>query len=171
MNKLFLFICLTLMAAACKKDDPKPEALPPVTQSGKNTFGCYLNGKIWVPYSPNTFDRNLTPVFGDTWNILAIRNMKSDGSDIQSIKFSIMIDWDNPLKTYKFNEDVGAIYKDDGQGCEYYGDPGDISEGTFTITKLDLEEKVWAGTFEFTLGTEGCETIKVTDGRFDIKIP
>nr|MDQ3394277.1 hypothetical protein [Bacteroidota bacterium] len=80
----------------------------------------------------------------------------------------LFIDVDNPVRTYVFNVDAGAIYKI-RKGCEYYSEPEDISEGTFTITKLDLEEKVWAGTFEFTLRTKDCETLNVTDGRFDIR--
>jgi len=27
--------------------DPEPE-LPPITHEGKNTFGCLVNGKVWV---------------------------------------------------------------------------------------------------------------------------
>ncbi len=34
----------TLTASKCSKDE-----LPPETQEGKNTFGCYVNGKLFVP--------------------------------------------------------------------------------------------------------------------------
>jgi len=36
---------------ACKKDDPAPNPppeLPPATQTGANTFGCYVNGKPFI---------------------------------------------------------------------------------------------------------------------------
>ena len=27
-----------------------PATLPPITQEGKNTFGCKVDGEVWVPY-------------------------------------------------------------------------------------------------------------------------
>ncbi|HUZ58957.1 MAG TPA: hypothetical protein VMU83_09260, partial [Hanamia sp.] len=41
---LFFFFAL-----AAKKNLP-PNVLPPITQTGANTFGCKINGVVWVPY-------------------------------------------------------------------------------------------------------------------------
>ena len=43
----------------CKKEvaDPgssNPNVLPPLTHEGKNTFGCKVNGEVWVAYAPFT---------------------------------------------------------------------------------------------------------------------
>lgn len=35
--------------AGCKKDKASEAQLPPVTQTGANTFGCLVNGKVFVP--------------------------------------------------------------------------------------------------------------------------
>ena len=41
---------LVLMASSCRKAPPEPEPdLPPETQTGAGTIGCYINGKPWVP--------------------------------------------------------------------------------------------------------------------------
>ena len=40
--------------------------------------------------------------------------------------------------------------------------------GTLTITHFDNVEYIISGTFEFVTATEGCDTVRVTDGRFDI---
>ena len=40
--------------------------------------------------------------------------------------------------------------------------------GTLTITHFDSINYIVSGTFEFVTATEGCDTIRVTDGRFDI---
>ena len=40
------------MGASCKKNKPQKtelEKLPPVTQTGANTFGCLINGKAFTP--------------------------------------------------------------------------------------------------------------------------
>jgi hypothetical protein len=53
------FICCSLLFHSCTKtpDEPEPDptptpctnCLPPITTEGKNTFGCKVNGKIWLP--------------------------------------------------------------------------------------------------------------------------
>ena len=37
----------TLSASSCEKEQAKP-TLPPETQEGKNTFGCYINGELFL---------------------------------------------------------------------------------------------------------------------------
>ena len=45
-------LALCCIFAACKKDktneDPEDQ-LPPATQTGTNTFGCLVNGKVYIP--------------------------------------------------------------------------------------------------------------------------
>ncbi len=56
MKYLIMASCLTiLIAASCKKNKPQKtelEKLPPITQTGANTFGCLLNGKAYTPGGP-----------------------------------------------------------------------------------------------------------------------
>ncbi len=52
--KNLLFLLLTFFTlSCCNKDDDKPIAeidkLPPVTQTGANTFGCLLDGQAFLP--------------------------------------------------------------------------------------------------------------------------
>jgi hypothetical protein len=51
---LFL-LCLfkQFSAASCKKEQPDPPPdLPPLTNVGAMTFGCYVNGEPWVAEVP-----------------------------------------------------------------------------------------------------------------------
>jgi hypothetical protein len=43
-------------------------------------------------------------------------------------------------------------------------------QGQLVITRLDMSAGIIAGTFSFTLAQTGCDTIKVTQGRFDKKL-
>lgn len=45
---LIVFTFLLLIASSCKKDANK-DKLPPATQTGENTFGCLVNGKVYIP--------------------------------------------------------------------------------------------------------------------------
>lgn len=42
--------------------------------------------------------------------------------------------------------------------------------GQLTITRLDLPAGIISGTFAFTLYKPGCDSIRVTNGRFDRKL-
>ena len=51
MRHLFMLsTALLLTACACTKNSKSPQ-LPPITQEGKNTFGCKINGEIFNPLS------------------------------------------------------------------------------------------------------------------------
>ena len=50
-----LYVCLLTMFAGCSKCNKVIEpnggatGLPPATQVGAYTFGCMLNGQVWIP--------------------------------------------------------------------------------------------------------------------------
>jgi hypothetical protein len=43
------------------------------------------------------------------------------------------------------------------------------SKGSLVVTCLDLAAGIVSGTFDFTIAKPGCDTLKVTQGRFDGK--
>jgi len=46
--KTFIYLLsLAFVVACCKEKTPTP-GLPPLTNEGKNTFGCLVNGEIWI---------------------------------------------------------------------------------------------------------------------------
>lgn len=49
--KLFLLIVgLIIITSSDKDDDQSPiDKLPPITQNGAQTFGCLINGKLFMP--------------------------------------------------------------------------------------------------------------------------
>lgn len=73
-------------------------------------------------------------------------------------------------------ENVGVIYTkvyvDTDTGCHYHWSEDDVSQsGYLTITRLDLVEGVISGTFEVEMTKNGCDTIFLRDGRFDLEFP
>lgn len=73
-------------------------------------------------------------------------------------------------------ENVGVIYTkvyvDTDTGCHYHWSEDDVSQsGYLTITRLDLAEGVISGTFEVEMTKNGCDTIFLKDGRFDLEFP
>ena len=55
---LLLATSFILISSSCKKNksDNPINQLPPETQTGANTFGCLVDGKVFLPKDPETFD-------------------------------------------------------------------------------------------------------------------
>lgn len=182
-TKFPLYFCLLTLTqcSKCKKDDPAPaDQLPPATQTGANTFGCLINGQAYVPnprYDNNVvlYEPGASLPIGGNLNIQTSHNVRQgDNSTRQVITLAA-----GPIRiarTYSLsppNIEGDAIFSDRAKAvpCNDYGDPLLVyRRGQVTITRIDEQAHVLSGTFEFVLAQPGCDTIKVTQGRFDYKI-
>ena len=150
--------------SSCKDDPPKPltelEKLPPETRIGKQTFGCLINGKAFAPVSKV----DIYSVFQQ--GILTI-GAESDRPD-QWIGITL-IENGNVLEPGSYNltdppyQKAKAYYSE----CYYYEEH--TIDGSVTITRFDKFLYIISGTFAFSTFTSAYDTLKITDGRFDIK--
>lgn len=167
-----LLLLLTLLSfSSCKKDKVEP-ALPAATIEGKDTFGAMVNGKVWVPKGrPSTFQPNLDVVYspnysGGSFDIRAFSKISDDPAFYEY--FYIYMTQVDHIGVYSLgNADIGTVTFS-SESCEYNRE--DNVQGKLEITKLDMKTGIIAGTFEFTLVKPGCDTIRVTEGRFDKKL-
>lgn len=184
---LGLSVLLLTQCSKCKRDDPTPQSpkdlLPPETQTGAGTFGCLLNGQPWLPSGtlnvPNFFvvydpafqkgslEVRAYRVFGSAKNrqYLTI----GGGGVNQTGKYPLTASTSPPVPG------AGTVFFSDNSKaapCNYYDLlPGTTTTtGSLTLTRLDERQGIISGTFEFTLAQPGCDTIKVTQGRFDYKL-
>lgn len=153
-------------------DTPLPktelEKLPPATQEGKGTFGCLVNGKAWFTKSytnaGGAYQLGHLGIYGivdiphlsmgiDLWDIIG-RPILTTGS------YSL-------LATAPHNASA-SVFK--SLTCMYGGSSSreDVLSGQLVISKLDKSKYIVSGTFEFTIAHPGCDTLRITDGRFDI---
>ena len=76
--------------------------------------------------------------------------------------------------TYRLVKLPRSVYFSDSQKpltCrEYDGISSPYCRGALTVTRLDRQAGIVSGTFWFTLYKPGCDSIRVTDGRFDRKL-
>lgn len=157
----------------CKKTDPV-SALPPETQTGANTFGCFVNGQVWRPGgNDGTSNYSVAYDYAYAQGTLSVGTYRltGNGGDQQTLGFS-----SDSLRTtgiYKLSSTGHnrAAFVNRVTKCTYItADPGTYCNGTLTITRLDRTLGIVSGTFSFTLAKAGCDTIKVTQGRFDKKL-
>lgn len=165
-------VCIT--SCSCQDDPPAPAepTLPPITQSGENTFGCYINGSLWLPEGGG-----LTPRLSvDYYNHCVLIRANRVG--------------ENPITS--FTLDFGKVYEDTTFSIHNYSDstfyqyflyssgyvPSGPSSDYFAsnwvgnqmnLTKLDTINRIIAGTFNFiAIDSMSGDSIVVSDGRFDL---
>jgi len=157
--KLFLTALAVFMLCTslkCKKDKTGIDALPPITQEGKNTFGCLVNGEVLVPK-------------GSGFNIVQEVTKNSDDYFIKIInnkRGSII------LRLNAININTYSItcidYINFLSQCNYILCPPE--QFMLKLSKLDEANKIIAGEFSGTLpAIDNCGEVKITNGRFDLK--
>lgn len=176
--KLLLTATLVIILfsfSQCKKKQQEPE-LPPETTTGAMTFGCKINGKVFVPRDgrgkPGLYVQyvNLGTRPGGGWhlNIPAYNYSTNKGVSIETDSLFLV-----EGMTYQFKTTIGtanAFYRENTSngGVKVYPKL-DNETGSLTITKHDQVQRILAGTFSF-VGSDGNNTkINITEGRFDIR--
>jgi hypothetical protein len=169
---LLLLLVVTLSSGECKKlfTNLDADGLPPATQTGANTLGFLLNGQPWTPKGFAGLSGNLSLYYdvsfrGGVFNIAARRTL----SDTDKQGFVIASDSIQNEGGFILGQ-KNSIADFWNSNCSYYGSDVSVTiEGICTITKLDKVNKIFSGTFELTLSKQGCNTIRITKGRFDMR--
>jgi hypothetical protein len=173
---------LTFMACHKEQEDCPP-GLPCATQTGEDTFGCYINGEPWVAeIGPNIWDPTVHAIaaqydesayFMDHNNFLYLKGARYTDNTNGFITISI-----NPLvsagiihhsQVSHLNSNGLITYIENGLTTDAISFKLDtLFEYNFEITRLDTVKNIISGKFSFT-GTSPNDTIKVSEGRFDVK--
>lgn len=159
-----------LFTACCKKDSPftptAPPTLPPETQTGANTFGCMINGQLWLPkgggFIPN-FSKEYTN------NKIYIQAAKADISPTQYIGINFgKVYKDTTLIINNYNNGIDFQHFNYGVNLSFY-EPVNGKTGEFHLKKLDTINHIMSGTFWFdAIDTTTNAVIEIRDGRFDL---
>jgi len=170
---LIIFLPFYFLAInACSNDD-KPEnpvdALPPITQTGENTFACLVNGKPFF----SSRERRAFYTFADGAYTLGISGSRTDDIGLRSVNLVALdivegvTEGSFPLTTRASNG-YSARYTVGG-GIDLDVGTTDEAPGVLNITRFDLQEFIVSGTFEFTVEDDEGNVYEITDGRFDLK--
>ncbi|WP_435138435.1 DUF6252 family protein [Formosa sp. A9] len=177
MKKLLLILTVLTTLYSCSEDDDQPtnpiDQLPPVTQTGEQTFGCLINGE---PFVPPVFGRNAPKAFyqlvdgayflgiSASINSSPLKSL-GIGADAISIKENMSYtftqeDKDNPAfyARYLLGGGINAEYT-----------TTIVHSGIINISKFDEDNFIISGTFEFEAEEINTgEIIQVSEGRFDL---
>ncbi|TVQ78087.1 MAG: hypothetical protein EA358_05425 [Flavobacteriales bacterium] len=182
----FSVIALLACLTSCQKDDtsnpPLPDELPPITQTGEQTFGCLLNGEVWVPkhYSnsivnpPVVLQASWDRWNGDIFSIIAYHRRKDDSSINETMAIYTFPDFIGDTAYFEYNET--------GRRVTYYYTP--YKNGPFNVyrsiatnrswvylSRFDTINRIASGTFSIDLLNieDNQDTISIREGRFDVR--
>jgi len=170
-----LATCFLLSSSQCKKNKSDADyvyGLPPATQQGKNTLGFLLNGEPWTPKAyRNRANLSIDIDFSYNNGIFSISAYDFSSTVAQQFIIGIRDSLNFLNAPFKLNLNRESLYSVSfNTSCDYFNQLDDVSSsGILNLTKLDKTQKIISGTFNATLSKPGCETIQITQGRFDMK--
>lgn len=183
--KLILSIALSvfsliLLSSSCKKHVVPPQSelskLPAATQTGANTFGCLVNGKAFIPggslfsgshqqcnyiYTNGGYYFTILTTNQDYYNAVKQVQIETDSLTISEGQILIL------RRLSAGHANAGYAFIGANNNLNSY-DTTDTNSGQLTITKFDQVNQIVSGTFYFTAVNIAKDTVKVTDGRFDM---
>lgn len=148
------------------------QSMPEATTTGRNTFGCKINGETWVAYTDSFGaltggEPKLRVRYSESSKharILANKNIRFPNCDTTRQNFILQMVNIGEGLTAQFSSD--SEFTDRHLGIRYNVDT--LSANDIIITRIDTQNKILSGIFEIQLiSDDGLDTVIVTDGRFD----
>ena len=181
MRYFFLLFTSLLLAVSCTSDDdlaPRPDETPlealdrlvPITQSGAGTFGCLVNGELWIPEVDGASDVAADALGSLNSNYLSIDARKEPLTDDRNQLLSIGA-------TYEVNRAVpmfsaGVFFNDrQNEGNCRFIDVDTTQYGFIEVNFHSENGRILSGTFECVFGEQDCpeKSYRITEGRFDLR--
>ena len=163
-----IMLLLIVSANSCEREDES--TLPPETQEGKNTFGCYVNDTLFVKvkrFSNPTLEAKYS-------HVIFIEHFEKKKLHVRCKSIHGFMDLiiDNPREGDNILSIGSFIFNNHEFASE--------NSGQVYITKFDTINRIVSGTFEFTgrnaifhpdtIQYVGDLTAQVKKGRFDVKL-
>ena len=176
-NLPLCLLTLAFLGLDCHKhQDNPPTELPPITQEGRNTCGCKIDGQVWVPYY------SCKGLSADPCGEISSDIHRIPGQSSFFIQIGAAIKYnDNSLSFFNINTPVTAGILTVGEkidsvsiqftkpgSTDYNEFPGLDSKNHLIITKLDTVNNIISGTFQATLYHSVRDSVNITEGRFDL---
>ena len=184
-TKLFttLFFVAALFCIGCSDNDPPQDQLPPITQTGANTFGAVVDGIVFVTKDKTGYSlpgggtpKGIEVTVGSF--LPDYEYFGIDANDYEGTYIYIYIPKKLPEETtYTFQTSPGVrasletpnyphvfMITHDDRYVSYE------NSGFITFSKVDYNAGIYAGTFSLKLKNRNNPTdiIEITNGRFDL---
>ena len=169
LKYIFPFLLLLFIAGSCKKD-----LLPSATQKGANTFGCKINGAVFIPHDVYTYpvDPGILATYNDSTKKFTIFAIEPPDDNKNGLQREVYIEIVNPTigQNNFTNTNYAQVFISVHFQPEKWFQSNNTATGTLNISRFDITAKIVSGTFSFDAAQRDSLTnvVHVTDGRFDI---
>jgi hypothetical protein len=172
-----LLLASSLFLSSCFKLPPPEPKLPPVTQIGADTFGCKVNGKVWVAtwkdagFAASAVTLEIDRYNGLTYILIRAKNRpfaEAEGIDITFVSKKLAVgEYFGKTTTDSINATARIVdFVPNGIMDSYLRTDLPAS---FKITYIDTVRRIVSGEFYFTAGGANSQLYEVTEGRFDLQ--
>ncbi|GAA4327453.1 hypothetical protein GCM10023115_24630 [Pontixanthobacter gangjinensis] len=175
LRLFYLLVILLTTLTSCSKENESCESpvdcLPPATQTGANTVGCLVDGKVLVPAGKGfgtgaVLKAQYSTYEGDILFGIVVRDVDSG----RNLYLELRSERIEEKKNYELNvvSDTTnyAIYS---QGSLGFFQTNEIYKGEIYFSKVDFSKRIASGTFWFDAkDDENGEVVEVREGRFDV---
>ena len=171
-HKMLLFfaslILISLTASKCKKEkspaSDNPYGLPNATQIGANIFACLINGQEFIAY--NDVNHIGAGFVNDT---LIIAGQPKNKNYLNNILLKLVSNRQKGLYIIDNFKNFSTLITDSTcNGISFNIYQFNAINGFIQLTKFDSTTKIVSGLFNCIIPIPNCDTLKITDGRFDI---
>ena len=168
---LAALIFLSFCFAECHKNktpaSDNPYGLPNATQSGANTFAYRLNNVNFIANGKQSYPLLVgAQIISDTLFV--------GGSMSGNVSWTLLLQINRPLSQGEIyfidnvNQSIKLISDSSCLGITYNITQKNAASGLIQLMKLDTSKKIVSGSFSCVIPIESCDSLRVTDGRFDI---
>ncbi len=173
-TKLLIITIMMISLVGCWFNNDLDEVgLPPVTQSGENTFGMLLDGEPWKPTSLSEFLNSTNVYFKPTREFLSIHvsntSKKEDlwlyAKGIKSVGLYTISSIDESITPVC----IDSTRLESNNSCNESFKLSNDGKNQLHITRLDTIDRIVSGTFFFDMINPHGETIEISEGRFDFE--
>jgi hypothetical protein len=174
MNRKFflpLLLPVVLAFTQCLKVAVGPDGLTLPTQTGANTMSCKINGKIFIPRIHFGNKLNIkASYYSGLYFYMGGSDLRKDPLPSVSVHADSLIflkEGEFELKSRNMENIYGEYSLFGLLGDKDYYSTDDMP-GKLVISYFNPTDHIMSGRFEFT-AVSGTDTVRITDGRFDIK--
>jgi hypothetical protein len=171
-----LLFLMLLLAVGCRKRKEQDPVLPsptllPITAEGKNTFGCMVNGELWLPKGTLTYYYYTWQDFPALYGTLSLRPERDNKNDHSSFLIQLHNRVFRTGKHYLYSNHNNSNYIRYAWNSINYENFANDSNNFIDLTRLDTVSRIASGTFRLMLlnVNDPKDTVRITDGRFDIQ--
>lgn len=168
---ILISLILFLLTGCPILDPPVPEdpTLPAITAEGAHTFGCLVDGEVWLRQPGSGISSH--PVSASySQGTLFLNAWRMNDTIFEAFAIVLVDRFYGPdsilIKNF-LDDDVSIKYTT--RKKDYYAD---ISQpGYFVISTLDtIGNRIVAGKFSFNAVNDEGDRVEIRDGRFDVRL-